>query len=261
MKHHSLYIICILLVSLSSCRQTTKIATYGDLYTEAPTTIYLAPVQDLAPRPDDRTMGGKEMVREYALAANYLPQTLATPLLRQGYYVLPQLVSIQIAQAESRSIPQLLNGDLSSYQQDYNIDAILFVTIHKWSVQNGGIVAYLEYALRSTKTGITLMHCWVKGHKRNWVNFHGESVPLTSDNEFAVEMELSDSEAQRCLLLLQVSDIIIRNLPTSSSRRQFRDDLYKAANPTYLYMFSNETGEMEVSPLALEKFEMECFAE
>ncbi len=266
MKTLNIFCIAILMAGLmTGCKHEQKLATYGELYKEAPTTIYIAPIQDVAPRPDQNvphpTMNDKMLAMEMDLAGKYLYQTIATPLIQQGYYVVPSLAATQIANQETRDYRQLRNGDISDYDSLYNIDALLFVTIHKWAMEEGGVIAYLEYTLRSTKTGTDLLHCWAKGYKRTGTNFKGEPIPLKSDTDFSIDMNLSDSETLRCILLKQVSHLVLHNIPTSASKRQFKDDRYHPANPNYMYIFCNENGEVESLPITMEKFEVECFAE
>ena len=261
LSHIPYPVLALFCLSLTACQNEKKIATYNALYAETPTTIYIAPVQDNTPRAKVESQGDRSRNQELDVAASYMYQTLAMPMLQQGYYVIPPLASKQIASCESRSQRQQLNGDLSSYDREFNIDAILYPTIHKWDKKDGGVVVYVEYILRSTKSSNDLMHVWVKGYKRNATNYKGEPIPLKSDNDFAIDMQLTDGEAQRCILLKQISHVVMHNLPTSANRRQFREDQYGPANPTHIFLFSNENGETETTPMPMEQYEVECFSD
>lgn len=260
-RYVKIWLLVTMMAGMWGCKSDQKIVSYNGIYNESPTTIYIAPVQDKTPRVKEETQGDRANNKELDVAAKYMYQTMALPMLQQGYYVIPPLASKQIAEREDRTPRQQQLGDLTNYERDYNIDAILYPTIHKWSTKDGGVVVYVEYVMKSTKTGSDLMHVWVKGHKRNATNFKGEPIPLQSDLDFAIDMGLTDGEAQRCILLKQISSMVLLNLPVSANRRQFRDDQYNPANPNYFLMFSNESGENELLPISMDNYEIECFAD
>lgn len=249
------------MVALIGCKGAKKSVQYGDLYSEKPLTIYVAPVTDHAERREVKYPGDTKYNNELDLAAKYMYQTTQKPIARLGYYVIGPTAGMQIAAEETRSTSKMMTGDLKSYKNDYGIDAILFPIIHKWKQNKEEWIVYVEYVLVSTKTNSELMHTWVKATKEVKTNFKGVPLTMKFDNDFADDMEMSNASAQRCFLVGQVNDYVLRNLPTSSDRRQFEDDKYYKANPAYFsYYFSTE-GDIEISTSTMDDYEEGCFVE
>lgn len=246
-------------VALCSCQGPRKAVSYNELYSEKPLTIYVAPVSDNAARRVVKYPGDTKYNNEIELAAKYMFQTAQKPIARLGYYVIGPTASMQIAADETRSTDKMMTGDLKMYKRDYGIDAILFPSIHKWTQEKDEWVVYVEYVLVSTVSNSELMHVWVKGSKLVQLNFKGEPQISKFDAEFAAGMELSNASAQRCFLLEQVNDYVLRNLPTSSDRRQFEDDLYFKAHPSYFSYYFSEDGTIQIDKISMEQYEQECF--
>ena len=149
-----------------------------------------------------------------------------------------------------------LNGGLLTTVQDagrrgyqrYGMDAVLLVSISRWEEPSPNQVdVYAEYILRSTKTGTDLLHTWVRGRKQQPVDYKGESVELTSDIAFMNRTGITGRLAHRCILLQQMSDFVLRNLPTSVERRQYKRDQFTPANENYYTFTYNYNGEIEIS--------------
>lgn len=256
-----LYIIALTLccILLSSCNQEKKVTYYSDIYSEKPTTIFLAPTQDNSARKIEKYPKDVAYNNEVNTAANYFYQTLSAPLINHGYYVLGPLASKQLAANETRSFKKFLNGDIKSYSTRYGVDAILYTIIHRWIEKNGEWNVYVEYVLRSTKTNHELMHTWVKASKQVPTNLKGDPIIMKSDLAFAKAMEFDNGTAQRAFLVEKLNDYILRNIPISSTKRQYEEDLYKSAHPSYIRYVWTDEGKADISPLSIEEYEQECF--
>lgn len=251
----------VILIVANGCKSDKKAASYSGLYTEKPTTIYVAPVNDKSERRTVKYPGDMQYNNELDLAAKYMYQTMQKPIAKLGYYVIGLTSSMQIAAEETRNYRQMLTGDLKPYKNNYGIDAILFSTIHKWKQNKEEWIVYLEYTLVSTKSNSELMHTWVKATKLVPTNFKGVPLTMKFDDDFADDMELSNGSAQRCFLVAQVNDYVLRNLPTSAEKRQFEEDLYFKANPAYFSYYFNEEGTIEIQNSTMEDYEEGCFVD
>ncbi|MBP5547758.1 MAG: hypothetical protein J6X58_02560 [Bacteroidales bacterium] len=240
------------------CNAEKKIETYSEIYSERPVTIYLAPINDKAERKVEKYPSDEAYNNELNTAKAYMYQTLASPLVKRGYYVIGPVASAHIAEVTNLTPKQLRNGDLKSFSNDYGIDAILIVTLHKWIDDNEKKTAYLEYQLRSTKSNTDMMHIWVMATKAVTTNLKGDPIKLKNDTKFAKRFDIDNGSAQRSFLLEKVNDYILRNLPTSSQRRQFEKDMYKASNPTYIkYLWMD--GGADVQECSAEEYESQAF--
>lgn len=254
-------ILCLIVLSaaLVSCKSEKKVSYYSDIYSEKPTTIYIAPVDDQTERRAEKYPKDAAYNNELNTAAKYLYQTMYYPLVNHGYYVMGPLVSEQIALQVPLSAKELRNNDLSKLSTQYGIDAVLNTTIFRWIEENGKWIVYLEYQLRSAKTNVELMHKWVKAVKEVPVNLKRDPIILKQDKAFAESMGFDNGTAQRCYLVEKVNDYLLRNIPISVTKRQFEDDLYKSATQTYILYTWNEEGKADVRSLSIEEFESGAF--
>jgi hypothetical protein len=254
-----LYVAIILLaIFFGACKSEKKINSYEDIYSERPTVIYIAPINDKAERKVEKYPTDIEYNNELNTAKAYLFQTVSAPLIRNGYYVIGPVASTQIAEAMDYSPKKLRNGDLSAFRNDYGIDAVMIVTLHKWKDGNGTKTAFLEYQLRSTKTNVDLMHTWVMAVKQVSTNLKGDPITLSNDTRFAKRLGVDNGTAQRSFLMGKVNDYVLRDLPTSSLRRQFEKDQYQNANPTYIkYVWFD--GGADVQNCTAEEYESNAF--
>ena len=250
------------LFSLSACKTEQKVTSYTDLYNERPVTVLVGPVQDNAKRPVVKTTQDKVLAQELSTAALFMRQTLSEPLVNMGYYTLPVLSSDVILDPLGLTYKDYMNGDLRLLDSLYGIDAVLLVAIHKWQTPEiNEMVVYAEYTLRSTKTGQDLMHTWVRGDKIQPVDTHGEPIELPSDLEFIDRSGLSSSLAHRCILMQQMSDFVLRNLPFSSRLWYHKRDQYVSANPSYYGFNINPDGSIERREYTEDAFGNECFTD
>ena len=250
------------LLVLASCKSEKKVASYDDLYKEKPVTVLIAPVQDNAKRVQPKTSQDQLFNEELDAAACYLKQTVAEPLIFQGYYTPAPLASDAIVQRLGKDYKQLLHDDLKELSTQYGIDAVLLVAIHKWlEPEVNEVDVFVEYTLRSTKSGQDLMHTWVRGRKLQPVDHIGEPVELQSDLDFIESTGLDSRLAHRCILLREMSGFVLRNLPTSVSRWHFKHDQYIPSNPTFYGFVINPDGSLERSEYTEDAFGNECFTD
>lgn len=243
---------------LASCKSEKKINSYSDIYSERPAIIYIAPINDKAERKVEKYPTDIAYNNEINTAKAYLFQTAITPLLNLGYNVIGPAASQQIAKATNMTPKQLRNSDLSTFNKDYGVDAVLIITLHKWKDENGKKTAYLEYQLRSTKTNIDLAHTWVMAVKQVSTNLKGDPITLSNDTKFAKRFDFDNGTAQRCYLVEKVNDYVLRDLPMSKLVRQFEKDKYRSANPNYVkYVWID--GGADVEPCSAEEYETNAF--
>ena len=245
---------------LCSCKSEKRIATYEDLYKEQPFVIMLAPTQDKAQRALPKTTQDQVLNDELTIAAQYVRQTIAKPLADQGYYPLAPLATDILMDTIKMDYQQLALSDLKSLASNYGIDAVLLIAIHNWQEPEVNEVAvYAEYTLRSTKTGMELMHTWVRGCKMQPLDAKGVPVELSTDIDFINRTGFTSRLAHRCILLEAMSDFVLRSLPTSAGRWYFQHYQYIPANPSFYSFTIFPDGSIERSQLNEEAFGNESF--
>ena len=262
MKNSTLIAIAVaatLLLALTGCKGAKKAAAYQDIYEEKPVIIYMMPTFDNVKRHEEKYPKDIVFNNEINTANHFFYETMAAPLIAKGYYVIGPVASEQIAANETRTPKQLAYGDLKAYGTLYGIDAVLMTTLHNWQEENGKWIVYIEYLLRSAKTGNDMMHKWVKAVKQVPLNLKKDPVMMKEDKDYATVMQMDNGTAQRCFLVEKVNDYVLRNMPTSSTRRQFEEDLYKKSNSTYVQYTWNEEGSADVRNINLEDFEQGAF--
>ena len=245
---------------LSSCKSEKRIATYEDLYKEQPFTVMLAPTQDNAQRILPKTTQDQILNDELTIAAQFVRQTVAKPLVDQGYYPLAPLATDVLMDTIKLDYREFATTDLKELATRYGIDAVLLVAIHKWQEPEvNEVVVYAEYTLRSTKTGMELMHTWVRGSKMQPLDAKGVPAELSTDMEFINRTGFNSRLAHRCILLEAMSDFVLRGLPTSASRWYFQHDQYVSANPQFYGFTITPDGSIARSEYNEDAFGNECF--
>lgn len=259
-KHLPIYLACLLL--FFSCKTEKKVTTYEELYKEQPVSIIVAPVKDNAPRPVVKTSQDEVLNDEYKAAAIYMRQTVAVPLAAQGYYTVAPLTADIILEKTGKNYRQLQLDGITGLHTQFGIDAVLLVAIHKWQrPEINEVVVYAEYTLRSTKSGLELMHTWVRGNKVQPVDVKGEPVELPDDLAFMERNQMDSRLAHMCILVQQMTDFALRNIPTSVSRWHFQHDQYVSANPAFYSFTINPDGSIERSTYSEDAFGNECFTD
>ena len=250
------------LALLLSCKSERKVTAYEELYKEQPVSIITVPVQDNAPRPPVRTSQDEVFNDEYKAAAVFLRQCLAAPLAAQGYYTVAPLTSDVILEKVGKDYRQLQLDGIKELHSQYGIDAVLLVAIHKWQrPEINEVVVFAEYTLRSTKSGLELMHTWVRGNKIQPVDVKGEPTELPGDLAFMERNQMDSRLAHMCILVQQMTDFAMRNIPTSVSRWHFQHDQYIPSNPAFYSFSINPDGSIERSKYSEDAFGNECFTD
>jgi hypothetical protein len=159
-------------------------------------------------------------------------------------------------------VDQLMLDNITDLNNQYGVDAILLVAIHKWmEPEVNEVVVFAEFTLRSVKSGLELMHTWVRGDKLQPVDDKGDPIELAADLAFIKTTEMKPRLAHRCLLLQGMSDFALRNMPTSASRWMFKQDQYTSANPNFYSFLMNTDGSIEREKYNEDAFGNECFTD
>ena len=256
---YTFILLTITLLTLAGCKSEKKVSTYSSIYKERPVTLYIAPLQDNSQRKEEKYPQDAAFNAERNTAARHLSLTLSRPLAAQGYYVIPALSAQRIAQQEQQTHKELLEGDLLRYAQQYGVDAMLIVTLHRWKDVDGEVMLFIEYVLRSCKSNTDLMHSWVQAVVKSEHNYKGDAVATPSDRLLMQDYGVDAATALRCRLAERVSDHVLRNLPFSARKRQFEQDRYQKANESYLRCVLTDNGEVEMEHISMEAYEEECF--
>ncbi len=251
--------LALLAVTAAGCDSEKKINQYKDIYTEQPTTILVAPIVDKAERKVEKYPKDVDYNNELKTSTAYLYQTISAPLIRKGYYVIGTVATDEIMKSLSLNDKQLKNGSLKTLQEEYGIDALLVVTLHRWKEENGKWIAFLEYQLRSTKSNHDLMHTWVMAVKEIPTNLKGDPVVMKRDKSFAKQFDFDNGTSQRAFLVEKVNDYVLRDLPISKALRQYEKDLYRNANPTYIKYTWGADGGANVENCSVEEYEEKAF--
>ena len=86
-------------------------------------------------------------------------------------------------------------------------------------------------------------------------------MELSTDQAFIDRSGMGSKLAHRCILLEQMSDFALRNLPTSISRWHFQHDRYISSNPVFYSFTINPDGSIERSDYSEDAFGNECFTD
>lgn len=260
MKRSSIILLLSLLTLAIGCKSEKNITTYETLYHEQPLVILVAPVQDNAPRNVVRTTQDQVLNDELTQAAHFLRHSCVKPLVEIGYSPVPMLSADVILQKENKTYRQLMLDDISSFSKNYGIDAVLLIAVHKWKEPEvNEIIVFVEYTLRSTKSGLELMHTWVRSRKMQPVDTKGEPIELAADNAFLKLTQLNKRLAHRCILMDNTSDFVLRNIPTAVSRWYHNRDKFVPAAPSFYGFTMNPDGSVERSEYNEDAFGNECF--
>ncbi|MEE2730794.1 MAG: GNA1162 family protein [Pseudomonadota bacterium] len=226
-RNRSLKIAGILLLSLiaSGCVTTppteylSKQEAYGNFYEEKPKTVLVVPAINHSTAAD---------------AGNYYAATVAEPLTKQGFYVLPIAITDQILnEAGISDGAQLRDVPLSRLGTLFGCDAVLYVTITLWdtnySVMAGNVVVELNYRMVSTKTSEPL---WVYQNKVV-VNTTGSS----NNGLVGMLIETAIKTAQQDYLPVaqMVNNSSMHTIPAGQYHTAFgKDAMDKVVNPNHL---------------------------
>lgn len=231
---------------LSSCGSQKKLDAYSDIYSERPSVIYVAPLNDLSMRRALRTTEDSVYNMSLNIAAKHLFLTTSDPLVHNGYYLPGPLASAQIAATEWRTGKQLRNDNIEDYYNDLGIDAVLFVTLHSWKATYNTWTVEVEYVLRSTRTGNELFHVSVNAMKMLTTDFKGNLLPLREDADFASRYGCDVETAQRCRLVETLNQYVLKDLPSGAHARQHTTERYIPSHPEYFNLKIHPDGSVQM---------------
>ena len=249
----------IALICVVGCKVESKLSRYKDIYTEKPATVYIAPTIDQSERPDKK-LTDRSYNNQLDVAYHYMPQSLRRPFVSKGYYVLPPLVSSEIAKIDSLGECNINDTlTLKRFADKYGVDAVLFTFIYKWEQRGNGWYVYVEYYLKSTRTYSTLLNAKIKAGKHIPLSFRGEPTLTARDAKFTENLNLDKPTSQRALLLDLVNNYVLRDLPWANNTKDFEKDINENARFECMEYFCDLTGVEEYRPMSVEEFDQDCF--
>ena len=227
------------------CKGEKKLARYNEMYQQEPTVIYVAPLNDLSMRRAVRETADSIYNASLNIASRQLYLTATDPLTSHGYYVLGPLASAQLAATESRTGRQLRNDNINDLKTDLGIDAVLFIDLLNWSHTSSSWSVEVEYVLRSTTTGVELLHVHVNATKILPTDFKGRPKPLQDDIEFAEQYGCDLATAQRCRLVETLNKYVLRDIPAGKRARRHEAEPFTKPHPEYYNLRIHRDGSVE----------------
>lgn len=247
MKRTPIILLIVLpLALLAGCKGEKRIAKYTELYNERPSTVYVVPVNDVSPRRAVRETADSVYNASLNVAARQLYLTASDPLTSHGYYTMGPLASAQLAATETRSGKQLRNENINDLYTDLGIDAVLFIDLLSWSNTSNTWSVEAEYVMRSTHTGVEVLHVHVNATKILHTDFKGNPKPLREDLEFAEKYGCDIETAQRCRLVEIMNQYVLRDIPSGKRARQRDAEQYVNSHPEYFKLRIHRDGSVEM---------------
>ena len=245
-RAYTILFILMPLVLLSGCKGEKRIAKYSELYNERPSTVYVVPVNDVSPRRAFRETADSVYNASLNVAARQLYLTASDPLTSHGYYTLGPLASAQLAATETRTGKQLRNENINDLYTDLGIDAVLFIDLLSWSNTSNTWSVEAEYVMRSTHTGVEVLHVHVNATKILHTDFKGNPKPLKEDLKFAEKYGCDLETAQRCRLVEIMNQYVLRDIPSGKRARQRDAEQYVNSHPEYFKLRIHRDGSVEL---------------
>lgn len=245
-RAYTILFILMPLVLLAGCKGEKRIAKYSELYNERPSTVYVVPVNDVSPRRAFRETADSVYNASLNVAARQLYLTASDPLTSHGYYTLGPLASAQLAATETRTGKQLRNENINDLYTDLGIDAVLFIDLLSWSNTSNTWSVEAEYVMRSTHTGVEVLHVHVNATKILHTDFKGNPKPLKEDLKFAEKYGCDLETAQRCRLVEIMNQYVLRDIPSGKRARQRDAEQYVNSHPEYFKLRIHRDGSVEL---------------
>lgn len=245
-RTHIILLIVLPLALLAGCKGEKRITKYTELYNERPSTVYVVPVNDVSPRRAVRETADSVYNASLNVAARQLYLTASDPLTSHGYYTMGPLASAQLAATETRSGKQLRNENINDLYTDLGIDAVLFIDLLSWSNTSNTWSVEAEYVMRSTHTGVEVLHVHVNATKILHTDFKGNPKPLREDLEFAEKYGCDLETAQRCRLVEIMNQYVLRDIPSGKRARQRDVEQYVNSHPEYFKLRIHRDGSVEM---------------
>ena len=245
-RRYTIMLLLLPLAFMSGCKGEKRIAKYSELYNERPATVYVVPLNDVSPRRAFRETADSVYNASLNIAARQLYLTASDPLTAHGYYTLGPLASAQLAATESRTGKQLRNENINDLYTDLGIDAVLFIDLLSWSNTFNTWSVEAEYVMRSTHTGVEILHVHVNATKILHTDFKGNPKPLKEDIEFAKKYGCDLETAQRCRLVEIMNQYVLRDIPSGTRARQRNAEQYVNSHPEYFNLRIHRDGSVEL---------------
>lgn len=245
-RTHIILLIVLPLALLAGCKGEKRITKYTELYNERPSTVYVVPVNDVSPRRAVRETADSVYNASLNVAARQLYLTASDPLTSHGYYTMGPLASAQLAATETRSGKQLRNENINDLYTNLGIDAVLFIDLLSWSNTSNTWSVEAEYVMRSTHTGVEVLHVHVNATKILHTDFKGNPKPLREDLEFAEKYGCDLETAQRCRLVEIMNQYVLRDIPSGKRARQRDAEQYVNSHPEYFKLRIHRDGSVEM---------------
>ncbi|MBR1516999.1 MAG: hypothetical protein IJ620_02495 [Bacteroidales bacterium] len=254
-----LFLAIVSLLLLAACAGEKKCVRYAALYEEAPQKVYIAPLFDLTTRKSDADSAMKANYLCRDSVSHFFNSTLPIGLSQRGYFVIPSDSILLPGITSARRLKALQTADLSYHCVRHDADAVLIVSLLTWKEHRTEPTLFVEYQLRSTRSGRDLMHTWVKISRTVDTTYKGELIPLLDEVALSDRLHVDVECAMRCLMVQQANLFVMQDLPFTSKSYHFRKDLYLPATKQYFNATINNEGALEVTPSTMEEFENECF--
>ena len=245
-RTHIILLIVLPLALLAGCKGEKRITKYTELYNERPSTVYVVPVNDVSSRRAVRETADSVYNASLNVAARQLYLTASDPLTSHGYYTMGPLASAQLAATETRSGKQLRNENINDLYTNLGIDAVLFIDLLSWSNTSNTWSVEAEYVMRSTHTGVEVLHVHVNATKILHTDFKGNPKPLREDLEFAEKYGCDLETAQRCRLVEIMNQYVLRDIPSGKRARQRDAEQYVNSHPEYFKLRIHRDGSVEM---------------
>lgn len=233
-------------LTFASCDGEKKLTQYTEIYQEAPSMIYIAPINDLSLRRAVRSTEDSVFNASLNNAARYMYLTAGKQLTFLGYNVPGPLASAQFAATEIRTGRQLRNDNINDLHTDFGIDAVLFIDILGWKQTSCSWSVEVEYMLRSTHSNSELLHAHVTATKMLHTDNKGVPMPLKEDLELQESADLDVETAQRCRLVEILNNYVLKDLPAGYRARQRNGERYDKPHPEYFSLRIHRDGSVEM---------------
>jgi hypothetical protein len=123
---------------------------------------------------------------------------------------------------------------------------VLFIDLLSWSNTSNTWSVEAEYVMRSTHTGVEVLHVHVNATKILHTDFKGNPKPLKEDLKFAEKYGCDLETAQRCRLVEIMNQYVLRDIPSGKRARQRDAEQYVNSHPEYFKLRIHRDGSVEM---------------
>lgn len=142
MKKNIFVILAAFCILLASCSSEKRATLYPKMYEEQPAVLLVMP-----PINNTTNVPAKEL----------LYVSISVPLIKNGYYVIPPHLAMELFKTESAYDAEMFyDGDQNVFNKYFGADAVVYTIIEKWQKQGIGIDTKVRYIIKSTRTNEVL---------------------------------------------------------------------------------------------------------